>query len=392
VSRRRVLVVPKWYPWPDRPVFGVFCREQARAVARTNEVAVIASDAVRSPGFAVYELSDGVEDGLRTLRVRYRRPRLRAAGMGFQLAGMLAALRRLRRDGFRPEVVHAHVYSAALPALVLARRCRAPLVVSEHYTGYRRGLVRGSDRWVARVGLGRADLLAPVSRDLARELRPLAPHTPMRVVPNPVDTDLFHPPGRRTEDGPLRLLNVAWLAEKKGHAHLLEALARLGRDDVALDVVGEGELRNALEKRARELGLAERVRFLGPRSHAEVAELMRGAHLFVLPSLYENLPVVLIEAMASGLPSVATRVGGVPELVDEQAGLLVPPADAAALADGIEAMAARLGGVDPVALARRARERYGHEAVGGLWDDAYDGLRSAGRTSSSTTRSTASRR
>jgi glycosyltransferase involved in cell wall biosynthesis len=383
VSRRRVLVVPKWYPWPDRPVFGIFCREQARAVARTNDVAVIASDAVRSPGFRAYELSDGVEDGLRTLRVRYRRP---------WLAGMLAALRRLRRDGFRPDVVHAHVYSAALPALLLARRCRAPLVVSEHYTGYQRGLVRGSDRWVARLGLGRADLLAPVSRDLARELRPLAPRTPVRVVPNPVDADLFHPPERRLGDGRLRLLNVAWFAEKKGHAYLLDAVARLGREDLSLDLVGEGELRSEMEDRARELGLRERVRFLGPRSRAEVAELMRRAHLFVLPSLHENLPVVLIEAMASGLPSVATRIGGVSELIDEQTGLLVPPADPAALAEGIEAMAARLGGVDPAGLARRARERYGLEAVGRVWDEAYDELRSAGRTSSATTRSTASGR
>ena len=73
----RVLVVPKWYPWPDRPVLGSFCREQARALSTAHDVVVLASDAVWAPEFRFFELSDGVEDGLRTLRLRYRRPRFR---------------------------------------------------------------------------------------------------------------------------------------------------------------------------------------------------------------------------------------------------------------------------------------------------------------------------
>src|SRR5436309_15885183 len=87
----RVLVVPKWYPWPDRPVFGIFCQEQARAVARAHDEVVLASDAVRRPGFAAFQLGDGAEAGLRTLRLRYRRPWFRPAAMGFQLAGMVVA-------------------------------------------------------------------------------------------------------------------------------------------------------------------------------------------------------------------------------------------------------------------------------------------------------------
>ena len=108
----RVLVVPKWYPWPERPVFGIFCQEQARALATRHDVVVLASLAVRTPDFGLFELSDAVEDGVRTMRVRYRRPRFRPAAMACQIAGMLAALRRLRRAGWRPDVVHAHVYSA----------------------------------------------------------------------------------------------------------------------------------------------------------------------------------------------------------------------------------------------------------------------------------------
>ena len=390
-SRLRVLVVPKWYPWPERPFFGLFCREHARALARRHDVVVLASLATPSPDFAAYRLTDAVEDGIRTLRVRYRRPSLRPAAMCFQLAGMLAALWRLRREGFRPDVVHAHVYQAALPALVLGRLSRAIVVVTEHYTGFGRGLVTGYDRTIARRSFELADLVAPVSGDLADRLRMLAPRARIEPVPNVVDTETFRPPAApRARNGPPRLLNVATLSEKKGHRHLLEALAMLDGDE-RLDIVGEGELHDELERLVGELGLHERVRLLGPRPKEEVAELMREADLFVLPSLHENLPVVLIEAQASGLPSVATRVGGVPELAGDGTGELVEPGDPRALAAAIERMLSRREHADVDALARRAAERYGYEAIASRWTAIYtDLLSSAGSRSRATTPRSAS--
>jgi glycosyltransferase involved in cell wall biosynthesis len=421
-GRRRILVVPKWYPWPDRPVFGAFCREHAHALATRHDVVVLASLATPRPGFAAFRIEDAVEDGIRTLRVRYRRPFLRPAAMGFQLAGMLVARRRLRREGWRPDVVHAHVFEAAPPALALAALDRAPVAITEHYTGFQRGLVTGYDRALAKLSFERADLVAPVSEQLAGDLRALAPRATLEVVPNVVDTGAFAPrdgavapadrgtgeldpaagefepgagefepgadrsePAGGGEAGPpidaetpgpasARLLNVAALAEKKGHRFLLEALAEL--PDVTLDIVGGGELRGELERRAATLGVADRVRFLGERPKHEVAELMRAADLFVLPSLAENLPVVLIEAQASGLPAVATAVGGVPELVDDEAGALVPPADPAALATAIRATLAR--DLDAAALATRARDRYGYDAIATRWTAIYERLLGAG--------------
>ena len=380
-ARLRVLVVPKWYPWPERPVFGLFCREHAQALRRRHDVVVLASLATPSPSFPAYQLTDQVEDGIRTLRVRYRRPFLRPAAMGFQLLGMLAALRRLWREGFRPDVVHAHVYQAAPPALALGRLTRAIVVVSEHYTGFARGLVSGYDRVLARLSFQQADLVAPVSEELAERLRLLAPRARIEAVPNAVDTGAFGPPrAQRPGDGPARLLNVATLSEKKGHIHLLEALARLEGGET-LDVVGDGELRERLERQAAALGLEERVRFLGPRPKEEVAELMREADVFVLASLHENLPVVLVEAQASGLPAVATRVGGVPELVDERAGELVEAGDAAALAEAISRVLQERDRFDPAALAARAAERYGFESIVDRWTAIYERLRrSAGTT------------
>ena len=382
----RVLVVPKWYPWPELPVFGLFCREHAAALATRHDVVVLATLFTPSPrGFRVFQLTDQVEDGLRVLRVRYRRPKLRPLALVCQMIGMLAALRRLRRQGWRPDVVHAHVYSAALPALAIGRLARAPVAVTEHYTGFGRGLVSGNERRLARVAFEHADVVAPVSHELAGDLRALAPKANLVVVPNTVDTAAFTPPAERRPG--MQLLNVAALAEKKGHRFLLDALPEL--PDAHLQIAGDGELRATLEAHVAALELGDRVTFLGDRSKEEVAALMRAADLFVLPSLAENLPVVLIEAMASGLPAVATRVGGVPEMLETGDGVLVDPGDASALAAAIRTAAERE--FDPGAMAARARERYSYAAVCERWTEIYAELTSSrGSSSSATRRPTAS--
>jgi glycosyltransferase involved in cell wall biosynthesis len=377
-GRLRILVVPKWYPWPERPVFGLFCREHARALSTRHDVVVLASLATPRPAFKAFSLEDAVEDGTRTLRVRYRRPFLRPAAMGFQLAGMLVALRRLRREGWRPDVVHAHVYQAGPPALSLGRVSRAKVAITEHYTGFGRGLVTGYDRRLARMSFRRADVVGAVSEELAGQLRALAPRARVEVVPNTVDTGVFHPPAQpRANGAPARLLNVADLAEKKGQRVLLEALAQL--PDATLEIAGEGPERQPLERLARELGIADRVTLLGSQPPARVAELMRCADLFVLPSFHENLPVVLIEAQASGLSAVATSVGGVPELVDAAAGATVAPGDPNALATAIRTALATPGRRDPAALAARAAERFGYAAVCDRWSRIYRDVGAAGR-------------
>jgi glycosyltransferase involved in cell wall biosynthesis len=101
---------------------------------------------------------------------------------------------------------------------------------------------------------------------------------------------------------------------------------------------------------------------------------MRAADVFVLPSRFENLPVVLLEAMATGLPVVATAVGGVPEIVDERAGALVAPGDPEALAGAIAAVAARVECFDSAGLVERARARFGLDAVAGTWNGIYEEL------------------
>jgi glycosyltransferase involved in cell wall biosynthesis len=162
----------------------------------------------------------------------------------------------------------------------------------------------------------------------------------LRIVHCGVDPALYDRPRAETEDQRLHLVFVGRLAPVKGLRVLIEALLAARRTDVRLTIVGDGEERATLEAMAAPLG--EAVRFTGYQSQEEVAGILATAHAFVLPSFAEGVPVVLMEALAAGLPVIATRITGVPELVEDGvSGLLVPPGDAQALAAAIDRLAAR---------------------------------------------------
>lgn len=367
--RRRVLVVAWWYPSAGRPVAGTFVAEHARAAARRHDVVVLALEPAVGLGAVPFRLTEGDEHGIRTLRVRY--PARPGAGPAAYVAGALVAARRLARSGFRPDVVHAHVYMGGLIGAPLARAWHAPLILSEHYSGFQLGTLHAAERLLARLALRAATIVCPPSASLRRALEPLAPRARFRVVPNPVDTAQFHPGD--TPRGGDRLLFVGNLEPVKGLPDLLAAVAilRRARTDVCLDVVGGGAHRAEYEALARRLGLTGVVAFRGPLPKPAVAEAMRAADLLAVPSLTETFGTVVVEALASGLPVVATRVGALPELLDAPAGRLVAPGDPEELAAALERALDGGGGDDPVAVARAARERYGLDAIADAWSAVY---------------------
>jgi glycosyltransferase involved in cell wall biosynthesis len=182
------------------------------------------------------------------------------------------------------------------------------------------------------------------------------PPSRLTVVPNGVDTDFFQPgPNGRSEDPPV-LLSVARLVPDKDHDTMLAAFSRLTQrhPGAQLWLVGNGPRREVLEHKVRDLGLTERVKFLPVAK--DIRHLYHQADVFVLSSVAEGLPNVVLEAMAAGLPVVATRVGGLPEaVVPEDTGLLVSPRDVAGLAAALGRLL-----TDPRArrdLGRRGRER-----------------------------------
>jgi glycogen synthase len=363
VRGRAVLMLPTWYPGADDPVAGVFVRDQAHAIAAHHDVTVLVLEAADPPVGTRTAVSIADEDGLRTVRVRAAHGPLRKLWLGLALVRALRALPR-------PDLIHGHVFRVGAVAAVLGRLMRRPVVVSEHHSLFPRRLATRTDLLLARIAFRGAQIVAPVSESLRQAIEAYGIHARFRIVPNPVDTALFHPGPAAARTVP-RLLYVGRLAPVKGVPRLLEAVAELARRGRAfeLELVGDGYERGGDEALAARLGLGERVRFAGGLSRPEVAARMRDADLLVLASDWETLSSVLLEAQASGLPAVAPAVGGIPEALPETAGVLVAPGDAAALADGIEAALDR--SFDREAIARGVRERFGPEAIAARWDEVY---------------------
>ncbi|MCS6922926.1 MAG: glycosyltransferase, partial [Fimbriimonadales bacterium] len=178
------------------------------------------------------------------------------------------------------------------------------------------------------------------------------------------------------QEDALLIVHIGRFTKQKNHEMLIRAFAQLRPPASArLLLVGEGELQPQMEQLVRDLGLAEQIRFLGVRS--DIPELLNASDIFVLPSRWEGNPMSVMEAMAAGLPVVATAVGGVPELVENGAsGLLVPSDDVAALAQALQTL------VDNPSLratmghkARQvAQERFDARAMTRAYESLYESI------------------
>jgi glycosyltransferase involved in cell wall biosynthesis len=333
---------------------------------------VLADDGPAADVHGLYSMTEERDGPLLVVRFSYR-PR---AGRVAYLAALLELARRLRRSGTPVDILHAHVYRMGWPAVVAGGLLRRPVVISEHSSEWsERTLSRGALRR-ARIAFRRAALVCPVSRALQTSIEAYGVKARFRVVPNAVDTRIFHPSERISETAPTQLVNVALHEKIKGQDVLLKAFALLAatRPEVGLDVIGDGTQRDSLELLAAKLRIADRVRFRGVLPPAQVAEVLRLADLFVLASRSETLGAAAIEALCTGLPVVGTAVGGVPEVVGEEDGVLVPSGDPKLLAAGISGVLDAYGSFDRTAIARRAEQRFSSQAIGAMWDEIYRAL------------------
>jgi glycosyltransferase involved in cell wall biosynthesis len=291
------------------------------------------------------------------------------------------AARSALREAASADLVHAHAGEdiAVLPvALAAARRASVPIVVTVHTSVGHTYVPAGPRGWALKLlggaaesgVLRRADGVIVLTPRLAGLLTDAGiARERLHVLPSGVDLRRHRTPGPDPfpGSGRPRVVFVGRLHRQKGIGTLIEAAAALRTPDVEILVVGDGPERGAAEEAARRLGLEGRVRFTGFRPHAQIPAVLAHADVFAMPSLYEELGSVLIEAMAAGLPIVASRTGGIPDAVGDAAEL-VPPGDPQALAAAIDGLLADRAAAGRLAeAARRRASRYD-------WAELADGV------------------
>mgnify|MGYP005839975597 CR=1 FL=1 len=375
---------PRWVGDGD----GAFIWELVRAVARQGiHVRVVAA---HSPGVPTHEYMDEIE----VVRPRYWWPEqwevMRKAGGGLPVAWQKYPMTRIQvlpfllahtlatvRSARLCDLVHAHWTLSAGVACLGRSLHRKPVIAT----------VQGSDifqiprhpvgAWLTRSILLACDRVTALSHALKERVVELGVNPErVHIIPNGVDTAQFVPPDEEEREN--LILFVGSLIERKGVRYLLRAMPAVFSDfpNYRLVVVGDGPQAGFLRTLADDLGLGERVTFVGFQPQDMIRSLMQRARLLVLPSLEEGMGVVLVEALACGTPIVASHVDGIRDVITPDVGVMVAPADSAALFAGVREV---LG--DPVrwkAMSRSARTRavthYGWDEIAARFVDLYRSL------------------
>lgn len=374
-----VLVVSRGVPSPSDPLRGVFELDQARALQEAGYRVVLAALDARSArrrrplGLRVTSVQ-----GVDVVRLDIPVGRVPARADHAIHAHAMARLWRavVHRFG-TPEIVHAH-FSHYAAALVRSRVLdgdagRIPLVVTEHDSHLRPGHIDRLRDENCRVALPRADQVLAVSGALARILVDRY-RIDVAVVPDMVDVDLFGLPARPAEG--INLLSVGNLVERKGMVELCRAVLAVAPDEpeLRLRIAGEGPVRGELETLLAQEDTQRRITLLGRVDRQGVAEEMTRAEGFALFSRWETFGVAYAEALAAGLPVLATPCGGPEGFLGPSTGVVARGFSAqdltAALADFIE----RLGGFDRRLIRSQAREQFSGRALAERLTDVYQGL------------------
>lgn len=275
----------------------------------------------------------------------------------------------------KPDIVHTHLFGGDTWGRIAAILARVPVIVStEHNTNFDEGWAKRKVKKFLSlftkkiVAVSEAVKNYSVSRDKIKAKKII-------VIANGINLDKFVGISEKEFGDPPVIGVVGRLEEQKGHKYLFEALNLIKIIPWILWVVGDGSKKNELERLAKDLNLRERIIFLGARKN--IPEILSGIDIFSFPSLWEGLGLAVLEAAAAGKPIVASRVGGIPEIIsDGETGILVEPKNVKSLADGLERVL--LGKIDAKEMGERAREmvkeKFGVEKMVEEYDKLYKEL------------------
>lgn len=323
-----VFILPSWYQTTYNPLNAVFFQEQAIALNKEGVSVVVVAPALISLKEIIkarkldFGLKKKVHNGIK--EYVYQIPRIpffdRINYLLRKIIGKNLLKMAIKENG-SPDVAHVHSYKNGGLAIWLKKVFKVPYIITEHNSEFLRNKISIFHKQKAKEAFCNSATNIAVSAVLAANLQRRFSRD-FLVIPNIVDVNFFKP--KKTEKSTYTFINVAHLNKNKNQAMLIRAFEKHHRahPNSRLLILGGGEEKANLQALVHRLGLAKSVSLFGYATRQEVRESMQNSDCFVLPSIVETFGVVLIEAMACGLPVLASKCGGPESIVTKETGIL----------------------------------------------------------------------
>ena len=385
----KILHLLSWFPTPDDPTLGNFCVRMIDALPKTCHSVILSvcdgKDMTKS--FEVKEIKGAHHTHV---QIYIRPPKVNAIRKLKMLRMYLYGLHYIKKRFFKPDLIHLHVtYPLGQVALMLKKLYGYKYVLTEHWTIYQPQnkdvFVGGLKKKIVKIA-NNAELIMPVSLDLQRCMEGHGVHNRFKVIYNLVNTDMFklrqpcidssqHTDlrGNDMHGSKKQILHISTLRdEAKNFSGILRVIERLRqqRDDFELHIIHDYEAPE-FKTFVKEHHLEDCVIFHGKKTSAEVAEAYQQADFFVLFSNFENLPCVIVEAFASGVPVLSTAVGGIAEILSPERGILIPQGDEDALLQGMNQMLDHSSEYNHAAIRDYAIKTFAAQYIGQQIFEAY---------------------
>ena len=396
-ERKHIVFLARWYPHRYDPMFGLFVQRHAEAAALFNDITVIYcqqttdngqqtlstdnQQTVRTYCIRPFEIVRTLENNVDTIRIYYKKPKNKILSLLRFYRANIIGLRLGRKDGRgepRPyDLIHVHILTRlGVIAWIQKLLHKTPYIITEHWSRY----LPGNDfngflrKFFTKIVVRNAKLVTTVTENLANAMKAHGLKNDNYVtLPNVVNLDMFHISEKNTDatSHVPTIIHISCFEDKsKNISGLLESLKIVDEKgiDFQCTLIGEGIDFEMMKQKAESLQLINKVSFTGLLEGQALADELASGDFLVLSSNYENMPVVILEALASGLPVVSTNVGGIKEMIDETKGILVEPRNQEALAEAIIKMIETYKNYNATYLRNSVIEKYGYESVGRFLD------------------------
>lgn len=367
--RYKILFLSSWFPNKLEPTNGNFVQRHAESVSLLHDVEILHTIG-NNAQTKKFVFDDQQINGIRTLIIYYKNSNNPLQNF---LRRMIAY-----KKGFAimnpPDLVHANVMQKSmLFAVYLKLKLKIPFVVTEHWSGFlqmNRSKLSKSELFISKIIARNSSAILPVSNFLKRDLHYITLSTKTKVVENVVDTKLFKV--KDSEPQIFTFLHISNLIQLKNPEKIINVALLLSKEfsNFKLHIGGDGDVEklNEIIKKSKSESF---IKTFGTLELSEVALKMRSSSCFILFSEYENFPCVLLESLSSGTPAIATKVGGIPEIINESNGILISNSELELYLAMKNVLLQKISFVSPTESHQTVEDLYSKKVIAEKFDKIY---------------------